>query len=118
MTLAATAVSSAVPRVFSETRRLGSAIAARTPNQPLPGKSTPADSNGDAQPTMHSGGTTLNAMAAAVAHGRLDSRGVQHRIEGNDRRAAAAVHGKRANQPRDGQYTRAMAINGSDAAAQ
>src|SRR5689334_11525812 len=81
MTLAATAVSSAVPRVFSGSRRLGRTSAAKTPNQPLPGKSTPVDTSGDAQPTMHSGGTAAKATAATVAHGRLDARGVQKRVE-------------------------------------
>jgi hypothetical protein len=66
---------------------------------------------------MQSGGTTVNAMAAAVAHGLLASRGVQQRIEGDDKSSAAAIHGNSAHHPRDGQYTRATAIKGSDAAA-
>ena len=43
--------------------------------------------------------------------------GVQQRTQGNDRSAAAAIHGKGARHPIDGQYDAATAIIGNDAAA-
>src|SRR5689334_23705386 len=83
--LAKIAVKNAVSRVCRQINRLGSASAARTPSKPVFGKRRPADTSGEAQPIVHSGGTTVSAMATATVQARTDSRGVQQILAGSDR---------------------------------
>ena len=90
---------------------------AAIPNQAEFGNSTPADSNGDAQPMMQRGGTAVSATALATVHGRRDSRRVQQIIQGTDKSAEAAVHMKTASASLDGQYALATVITGNEAAA-
>jgi len=73
------------------------------PNQAESGNSTPADSNGDAQPIMQIGGTAESATAMAAVHGLRDSSRVQQKNQGTDRSAAAAIHMKTALASLDGQ---------------
>src|ERR1022692_3913621 len=88
--LAVPAMRSATVRVFLWTRRPGSAKVAPRPSHAEFGNSTPADTSGDAQPTIHSGGIALSATAAVVFHGRRPCQRVQHRIQGSARTAEAA----------------------------
>jgi hypothetical protein len=90
---------------------------AEIPNQAEFGKSTPAASNGDAQPMMQSGGIAVSTSATAAVHGRRDSSRVQQKNQGTDRSAAAAIHIKTALASLDGQYALATAITGNEAAA-
>src|SRR6266540_4012654 len=95
-TLAALATSSATNLVLLWINKPGSARVTAIPSQAEFGKSTPAESNGDAQPMMQRGGTTVRATAIADVHGRRDSSRVQQRAHGSDRSAAAAIHMKTA----------------------
>jgi hypothetical protein len=87
------------------------------PSQAEFGNSTPADSNGDAQPIMQKGGTAASATAMAAVHGLRDSIRVQQKNQGSDRSAAAAIHIKTALASLDGQYALATSITGNEAAA-
>jgi hypothetical protein len=102
-TLAALAISSAINLVLLWINKPGSAKVTAMPSQAEFGNSTPADSNGDAQPMMQRGGTTVRASAIADVHGRRDSSRVQQRVQGSDRSAAAAIHMKTAPASLEGQ---------------
>jgi hypothetical protein len=97
--------------------KLASANATAMPNQAEFGKSTPADSNGDAQPIMQSGGIAVSVSATAAVHGRRDSSGVQQENQGTDRSTTATIHMKTALASLDGQYALATPITGNEAAA-
>src|SRR4051812_5657723 len=102
-TLTTLATTSATNLVLLWINKPGSAKAATMPNQPEFGKSTPAESNGDAQPIMQIGGTAESATAMAAVHGLRDSSRVQQKNQGTDRRATAAIHMKMALASLDGQ---------------
>jgi hypothetical protein len=116
-TQAALAANSAITLVLLWINKPGNAKTAVMPNQPEPGKSTPADSNGDAQPIMQIGGTADSATAMAAVHGLRDSSRVQQKNQGTERSAAAAIHIKTALVSLDGQYALATPITGNEAAA-
>ena len=101
--LTALATTSATILVLLWINKPGSAKTAAMPHQPECGNSTPAESNGDAQPMMQRGGTTVRATAIADVHGRRDSSRVQQKVHGSDRSAAAAIHMKTAPASLDGQ---------------
>ena len=63
--LTALATTSATILVLLWINKPGSAKTAAMPHQPECGNSTPAESNGDAQPMMQRGGTTARANAIA-----------------------------------------------------
>ena len=102
-TLAALATTSATNLVLLWINKPGSAKAAAMPNQAESGNSTPADSNGDAQPIMQIGGTAESTTAMAAVHGLRDSSRVQQKNQGTDRSTAAAIHMKKALASLDGQ---------------
>src|SRR5215471_16589902 len=104
-------------RVRRARRSAGRAIVAITPSHREFGKSTPADTSGDAQPTIQSGGTTLKVIAAAAAHGRSAFRRVQQIAQGSASTSEDTSHTANAPAPIDGQYSRARAARGNDAAA-
>ena len=57
-------------RFGKRTKNARSASVPMRPNHAVPGKSTPAESNGDAQPIIPSGGSAVRRNIAVIAKGR------------------------------------------------
>src|SRR6266508_3872579 len=97
------ALSHVITRAPLRSDKPARARTAARPSQPVLGNNTPAAISGDAQPTMHIGGTAVIAIAIAAVHGRSDSCRVQHSTQGKDRMPAAASHMRTAPVSLDGQ---------------
>src|SRR5262245_26131206 len=90
--LAVTAMTRVRVLVVLRSNNPGSIATAATPNQAEPGNRMPAETSGDAQPTIHKGGIADRSKAAVVAHGTNARFRVQHRHHGSDKTAVAASH--------------------------